>query len=111
MRRALALVGGLVVALPAGTALLAGTAGPALADDGQYNCTDSNGGTSSLCERTHSLSPLGWAVVIALVLIVLLGVGWWLRLRQRRRARVERAARRGWRRLFGRRRRRVIDRY
>jgi hypothetical protein len=95
------LVGG---ALPLVLGLLIGTADKAAADNGPYDCTNSNGGTSSLCEHTRSLGPAGWAVVIGLVLVVLLGVGWLLRMRQRRRARMER---RGWRRLFGRR----VDRY
>jgi len=111
MRRALAMVGGLAWAVLAG-ALVVGTARPAAADDAPpYDCTNSNGGTSSFCQRTHSLGPLGWTVVIGVALLVLLAIGWTIRVRQRRRERLERAARRGWRRLFGRCRHRVIERY
>jgi hypothetical protein len=94
-------------ALPLVLGLLIGTADTAAADNGPYDCTDTNRGTS-LCQNTHSLGPVGWAVVIGLVLVVILGLGWMMRIRQRRRARLARMGRRGWRRLFGRRR---VDRY
>jgi Family of unknown function (DUF6338) len=111
MKRALAVVGGLAWALLA-SALVVGSAWPAHADDTPpYDCTNSNGGTSSFCQRTHSLGLLGWTVLIAIVVLVLIAIGWTMRARRRRRDRLEHTARRGWRRLLGRRRHRVIERY
>lgn len=68
-----------------------------------YDCTNSDGGTSSFCQRTHDLGPAGWAVVIGLILVIILGIGWWLRTREIRRERRARRAR-GWRRFLRRRR-------
>jgi hypothetical protein len=110
-RGRLAVLSGAALALPGALLVLAFLtvmAGPASADDPPFECTNSDGGSSSLCERTRDLGPLGWAVVIGLVLVVILGIGWFFRLRQRRRDRVERS-RHGWRRWL--RRRRRADRY
>jgi hypothetical protein len=82
-------------------------AGPASADDPPFDCTNTNGGTSSLCKQTRELGLVGWVVVACVVLALMFALRWYM---ARRRARANRAARarRGWRRWL---RRRRADRY